>query len=323
MFAVYADHAEVDNPLLGLRIGEQPEPEVPEGWVRVRVSHASLNRHDLFTLRGITAHPEGIRFPIILGNDGAGTLEDGIPVVIYPVMGSDDWRGDETLDPGWDILSEFVPGTFADYVAVPKRNVITLPEGISALDASVLGTAWLTAYRALFTKSGLRPGDTLLVQGASGGMATALIQLGRAAGFEVWATSRSAEGRELAERLGAHRTFSPSDKLPRKTQAVVDNVGAQSWEQSIASVARGGTVVITGRTTGGEVKLSLLPIIADQITVCGSIMGTLQDMKNMIDFLAGSGIKPEVGCVLPMERAEEAFRAMWDGETHGKTVLTR
>ena len=99
MFAVYATHAAPDDPLAALRIGEQPEPSVPEGWVRVKISHASLNRHDLFTLRGISGHPEGITYPIILGNDAAGTLDDGTPVVIYPVMGSDDWRGDETLDP--------------------------------------------------------------------------------------------------------------------------------------------------------------------------------------------------------------------------------
>src|SRR5207245_1604854 len=118
---------------------------------------------------------EPISFPMILGNDGAGTLDDGTPVVIYPVLGSSDWRGDETLDPDWHILSEFVQGTFADYVAVPRRNAIPLPDGLSALHASVLGTAWLTAYRSLFTKSGLQAGQTLLVQGASGGMSTALI----------------------------------------------------------------------------------------------------------------------------------------------------
>jgi NADPH:quinone reductase-like Zn-dependent oxidoreductase len=323
MFAVYADHADADNPLAALRIGAQPELEVPEGWLKVKVTHASLNRHDLFTLRGISGHPEGIRFPIILGNDGAGTLEDGTPIVIYPVMGSDDWRDDETLDPCWHIFSEFVPGTFADYVAVPKRNAIVLPDGISPLDASVLGTAWLTAYRALFTKSGLKPGETLLVQGASGGMSTALIQLGRAAGFEVWATSRNTRGRELAEKLGAHRTFDTNGKLPRKVRAVVDNVGLASWAHSMASVARGGTIIITGGTTGFELTLPLIPMLVDQITVCGSIMGTLQDMKNMISFIVGAGIKPEIGQILPMERAEEAFRAMWEGNTLGKTVFIR
>jgi NADPH:quinone reductase-like Zn-dependent oxidoreductase len=123
-------------------------------------------------------------------------------------MGSGDWRGDETLDPGWHIPSEFIHGTFADYAVVPKRNAVPLPAGLSPLSASVLGTAWLTAYRALFTRSGLRAGDTVLIQGATGGMATALIQLGRAAGFEVWATSRTEGGRTRATALGAHRTFS-------------------------------------------------------------------------------------------------------------------
>ena len=168
MFAIYATQAAPDDPLSALVVGELPQPAVREGWVRVKISHASLNRHDLFTLRGITAHPEGISFPMILGNDGVGTLDDGTPVVIYPVLGNDDWRDDETLDPHWNIFSEFAPGTFADFIAVPKRNAIPLPSGISALHASVLGTAWLTAYRALFTKSGLQPGQTLLVQGSSG-----------------------------------------------------------------------------------------------------------------------------------------------------------
>src|ERR1700737_3021904 len=225
MFAAYCQKPHSDDPMAGLVLGDRPEPKIPEGWVRVKVSHASLNRHDIFTLRGITSHAEGITYPMILGNDGAGTLDDGTPVVIYPVMGSDDWRGDETLDPHWHIFSEFVQGTFADYVAMPKRNAIPLPEGISALKASVLGTAWLTASRALFTRSRIQPGQTLLAQGASGGMSTALIQLGRAAGFEVWSTSRHDEGRALAEKLGAHRTFASNDQLPHKAQAVVDNIG--------------------------------------------------------------------------------------------------
>jgi len=119
MLAIYAEKANPDDPMAALVVGHRPEPEIPEGWLRVKVSHASLNRHDIFTLRGITAHPEGISFPMILGNDCAGTLDDGTPVVIYPLMGSADWHGDETLDPYWHIFSEFVQGTFADYVAVP------------------------------------------------------------------------------------------------------------------------------------------------------------------------------------------------------------
>lgn len=323
MLAVYATHAAPEDPLSALKVGERPEPEVPAGWVRVKVSHASLNRHDLFTLQGISGHPEGIPYPIILGNDAAGTLDDGTPVVIYPVMGSNDWRGDETLDPGWNIPSEFIHGTFADYAVVPKRNAMSLPRNLSPLHASVLGTAWLTAYRALFTKSGLRAGETVLIQGATGGMATALIQLGRAAGFEVWATSRSAEGRAQAEALGAHRSFSASEPLPRKVPAVIDNVGADSWAHSLLSLARGGTLVTVGGTTGFDVPLNLLTVIPDQLTITASIMGTRKDMEDMIRLIAQSGIEPEIGTVLPMDRAEEGFRVMWEGKTHGKTVFIR
>jgi NADPH:quinone reductase-like Zn-dependent oxidoreductase len=323
MFAVYATHAAPDDPLSALEIGERSEPDVPAGWVRVKITHASLNRHDLFTLRGISGHPEGITYPIILGNDAAGTLEDGTPVIIYPVMGSDDWRGDETLDSCWHIPSEFIHGTFADHAVVPRRNAIPLPESLSPLHASVLGTAWLTAYRALFTQSGLRAGDAVLIQGATGGMATALIQLGRAAGFEVWATSRTEEGQTQARTLGAHRSFPSGEALPRKVRAVIDNIGSASWAHSISSLSRGGTLVTTGGTTGFEVPLNLLPMISDQLTVTGSIMGTLDDMKKMINLMARAGIEPEIGAVLPMERAEEAFRAMWEGKTHGKTVFTR
>jgi NADPH:quinone reductase-like Zn-dependent oxidoreductase len=323
MLAVYATHAAPDDPLSALKVGERPDPDVPEGWVRVKVSHASLNRHDLFTLLGVSGHPEGITYPIILGNDAAGTLDDGTPVVIYPLMGGDDWRGDETLDPGWHIPSEFVHGTFADYATAPRRNVIPLPENLSPLHASVLGTAWLTAYRALFTKSGLRPGETVLVQGATGGMATALIQLGRAAGFEVWVTSRSEDGRARAEALGAHRSFAPDETLPRKVPAVIDNVGAASWAHSLSSLARGGMLVTVGGTTGLDVPLSLLRVIADQLTITGSIMGTRKDMEDMMRLIVRTGIEPEIRAVLPMERAEEGFRAMWEGRTHGKTVFTR
>jgi len=323
MFAVYADHANFDDPMATLRIGERPEPKLRNGWVRVKITHASLNRHDLFTMRGISGHPEGITFPMVLGNDGAGLLDDGTPVVIYPMMGSEDWRDDETLDPHWHIPSEFEQGTFADYAVVPRRNAVVVPEGLSLLHASVLGTAWLTAYRALFTKSGLHAGQTLLVQGSSGGMSTALIQLGRAAGFEVWATTRNDKGREIAERLGAHRVFAANEKLPRTVQAVVDNVGPASWEHTMASVSRGGTIVVTGVTTGFEAKLPLIPMLTEQITITGSIMGTLQDMKDMMSLIVRSGIVPEIGTVVPMEHATEVIRGMWEGKTHGKAVFTR
>lgn len=323
MFAVYAKEANIENPLSSVIVGERPDPMVKEGWVRVKVTHASLNRHDIFTLRGLTAQEQPIPFPMILGNDGAGLLDDGTPVVLYPVMGTDNWRGDETIDPQWHILSELVPGTMADYVAVPKRNAVPIPDGLSPLNASLLGTAWLTAYRSLFTKSRLIPGQTLLVQGASGGMSTALIQMGRAAGFEVWVTTRNDEGAAIAERLGANRIFRHGDPLPRRVDAVVDNIGAATWADSLNAVKRGGVLVINGITTGHLAETDLLRIFVEQIDIRGTIMGTLEEMEAMMQFVIRNRIKPEVGSVIPMTGAREAIRDMIEGRTRGKTVFTR
>ena len=143
------------------------------------------------------------------------------------------------------------------------------------------------------------------------------------AGVEVWATSRTEEGRAKARALGACECFPSNEPLPRKVTTVIDSVGSASWAHSILSLARGGTLVTVGGTSGFEVPLSLLPVIADQLTITGSIMGTLEDMKNMMNLIAQARIKPEIGAVLPMERADEAFRAMWEGTTRGKTVFTR
>ncbi|WP_372192061.1 zinc-binding dehydrogenase [Xanthomonas axonopodis pv. desmodiigangetici] len=323
MFAVYAKEANVDDPLASVVVGERPEPIVQEGWVRVKVTHASLNRHDIFTLRGMTSQEQPIPFPMILGNDAAGVLEDGTPVVLYPVLGSDDWKGDETLDPHWHVISELVPGTMADYVAVPKRNAVPIPDGLSPLHASLLGTAWLTAYRSLFTKSRLIPGQTLLVQGASGGMSTALIQMGRAAGFEVWVTTRNDEGAAIAERLGANRVLRHREALPCRVDAVVDNIGAATWADSLKAVKRGGVLVINGITTGNIAETDVLRIFVEQIDIRGTIMGTLEEMKAMMQFVIRNNIAPEVGAVVPMTEARDAIRNMIDGRTRGKTVFTR
>src|SRR5690349_18642411 len=151
MFAVYAAEPNADAPLDSLTVGERPDPEVPEGWVKVRVTAASLNMHDLWTLRGVGIKPE--QFPMILGCDGAGTLSDGTEVVLHSIIGDPSWSGDETLDPKRTLLTEKYQGAMADHVVVPKRNAIPKPEGITASQAAVMGTAWLTAYRMLFTKS--------------------------------------------------------------------------------------------------------------------------------------------------------------------------
>jgi hypothetical protein len=217
LFAVYAAEGRPDDPLSALKIGERPRPEVPGKHVAVNVRAASLNMHDLRTLRGvgISSH----MFPMTLGMDGAGVTDDGREVVIHSVIPSTGWQGDETLDPRRSILSERYQGTFADRVIVPESNILPKLPAMSFNEAACMGTAWLTAYRMLFVKSGLRPGQTILVQGSSGGVPTALVQLARATGFRVWATGRTAEKRTLAIDLGAHATFEPGARLPERVAA--------------------------------------------------------------------------------------------------------
>src|SRR5258708_2180595 len=123
--------------------------------------------------------------------------------------------------------------------------------------------------------------------------------------------------------LGAHESFPSNEALPRKGLVGIDKGGAESWAHSMSSLARGGTLVILGGTTGFDVALNLLPVFADQLTITGSIMGTLKDMEDMVRLIALAGIEPEIGSVVLMERAEEGFRAMWQGKTRGKTVFTR
>jgi NADPH:quinone reductase-like Zn-dependent oxidoreductase len=320
MFAVYAAAPNPDAPLDALVVGERPEPEVPDGWVPVHVEAASLNMHDLWTLRGVGIKKE--QFPMILGCDGAGRLDDGSEVVIYPVFGDASIAGDETLDPRRHMLTERHQGTFADVVVIPARSAVPRPAGLSAAQAAVMGTAWLTAYRMLFVKSGLRPGQTMLVQGASGGVATALVQLGRAAGMQVWVTGRSEEKRALAQRLGAHAVFPSGERLPARVDAVFETVGDATWAHSMRALRPGGVIVVSGATSGANPSADLQRLFFLQLRVVGSTMGTRDELADLLTFVTNAGIQPEIGLELPLERAEEGFRAMEAGDTGGKIVFT-
>ena len=321
MFAVYAAEPSPDAPLDALVVGERPDPEVPDGHVAVHVEAGSLNAHDLWTLRGVGIKPE--QFPMILGCDGAGRLDDGTAVVLYPVIGDPGLVGDETLDPRRSLLTERLQGTFADVVVVPQRNVLPRPEGLSAAQAAVMGVAWLTAYRMLFVRSGLRPGQTMLVQGASGGVSTALVQLGRAAGMRVWVTGRSDQKRALASELGAHATFAAGERLPERVDAVFETVGDATWKHSMRALKPGGTIVVSGATSGPNPGADLQRLFFLQLRVIGSTMGTRAELADLLAFVATAGITPAIGLELPLTAAEEGFRALEAGETNGKIVFTR
>ncbi|GIH52267.1 NADPH:quinone reductase [Microbispora rosea] len=319
MFAVTATQFDPDDPIKCLTFGDHPEPVVPEGWTTVTVRAAALNHHDLWTLKGVGISQE--RLPIVLGCDAAGVDEDGNEVIVHSVIGTP-VDGDETLDPARSLLSEKYDGTFAEKVAVPRRNLVPKPAAISFEEAACLPTAWLTAYRMIFDKAGLEPGSTILVQGAGGGVATALIALGRAGGFRVWATSRSQDKRERALALGADRVFETGARLPERVDAVMETVGEATWKHSLSSLRPGGRIVTCGATSGMVAATQLAQVYFLQKSIIGSTMGTREQLARLAVFLEQTGVRPMIDRVLPLAEAEEGFAAMHRGEVFGKVVFT-
>jgi NADPH:quinone reductase-like Zn-dependent oxidoreductase len=320
MRAVYAESFNPDDPLAGLVVGERPDPEPPEGWTRVAVRAASLNHHDLWTLRGVGIKAE--QLPMTLGCDAAGIDEStGAEVVVHSVINSPDWDGDETEDPGRSLLSERHQGSLADYVVVPKRNVVPKPDDFSFAEAACLSTAWLTAYRMLFVKSGLRPGQSVLVQGATGGVASACITMARAAGYRVFATARTPEKEATARELGAHETFPSGARLPVKVDAVMETVGAATYEHSARALRPGGRIVISGATSGANPPADLNRFFFLQLQLVGSTMGTKAELRDLIAFLHATGVRPHIDRVIPMEQVADGLRAMQSGDLVGKIVL--
>jgi len=322
MFAVYADSFSSDDPLSGLKLGDRPDPVAEDGWTTIDVKAAALNHHDLWSLQGVGLKQEAL--PMILGCDAAGLDEDGNEVVVHAVVSDPSWRGDETLDPKRSLLSERYQGTLADKVVVPTRNVVPKPSSLSFEEAACLPTAWLTAYRMLFTQGGLKPGDSVLVQGAGGGVATALIALGRAAGLRVYATSRDETKRKRAVELGAHEAFESGARLPARVDAVMETVGKATWSHSVKSLRPGGTLVVSGATSGANPdNAELTRVFFLQLRVIGSTMGTRDELASLTELLDVSGVRPVIDQVLPMEKARDGFAAMAGGDVFGKIVFTR
>ncbi len=321
MLCVSAVRIDRDDPLSGLDIADRREPEPPPGWTTVTVRAAALNHHDLWTLRGVGIKEE--QLPIVLGCDCSGVDADGNEVIVHAVIGDPDaGEGDETLDPRRSLLSERFDGTFAERVAVPRRNLVPKPAELSFEEAACLPTAWLTAYRMLFTKSGVRPGGTVLVQGAGGGVATAIVVLARAAGFRVWVTTRDEAKRARALDLGADAAFASGTRLPERVDAVLETVGAATWDHSLRSLRPGGRIVVSGATSGPTPSAELNRVFFQQLSVVGSTMGTRTELAQLAQLCATRGLRPVIDRVLPLSSARDGFAAMAAGDVFGKIVFS-
>ncbi len=346
MHAAYAARTDRENPVAALEVGQRPRAEPPPGWALVRMAAASLNHHDIWTLRGISSRP--VEPPHIIGCDVAGTVAgygpdrpDGAPaegtrVVAHSVIGcgrcSACQDGDPLFCKDFAMLSEGpYQGTLAEYVPVPVGNLIPLPDSLDFVEAACLPTAYLTAYRMLFTRANLTPGDTVLIQGASGGVATAAILLSRAAGVRAIATSRDEQHRGVAVELGAAAAIGTDREASKQlagltggrgVDAVIETVGEATWEFSLRAVRIDGTVVVAGATSGPNPPAQLNRVFWRHTRILGSTMGTRAELLKLVAMAAAGTLKPLVSQTFPLARARDAVELLAAGEQRGKVVVT-
>jgi NADPH:quinone reductase-like Zn-dependent oxidoreductase len=320
MLAAVCARISPDDPVAGLDVVDVPEPVVPAGWEVVEVRAAALNHHDIWSLRGVGVTADAL--PIVLGTDAAGVTADGREVVVHAVLGSAAPGEDETFSSDFHVFTERgVNGTLAPRLAAPSRNLVPKPAGLSFAEAACLPTAYLTAYRMLFTRARLQPGQSVLVQGAGGGVATAAILLGRAAGLAVYVTSRSEEKRERALALGAVGAVEPGGRLPERVDAVLETVGKATWDHSLKSLRPGGTVVVAGATSGPDPSADLARMFWRQLSVVGSSMGTVAELGRLCSLIQQTGVKPLVDSEHALAEAREAFARLEAGAEFGKIVV--
>ena len=312
MRAAYATTTDPDSPLKALTVADVPEPAQPEGWAVVEVRAASLNHHDLWSLRGVGLPAD--RLPMILGCDAAGVDADGNEVVVYPVV-------EDKADPrGYSLLSERFPGTFAERVAVPRENLVPKPTGVSFLDAACLPTAWLTAYSMLTGRGRVDEASSVLVQGAGGGVATAAVALAVAMGKRVYVTSRDPGKRERIASLGA-TAVEPGARLPERVDVVIESVGAPTFDHSMKCAAPGARIVVCGATGGHQATIDLRRVFAMQLEILGSTMGSRAELVGLLEFLGTHDVRPVIDSTYGFTAIADAFAHLESGDVFGKVAV--
>src|SRR5215467_3843048 len=317
MRAAYASAFNEPDPLAALVVGDLPEPATPDDWVTVEVRASALNHHDLWSLRGVGLAAE--QLPMVLGCDASGIDPDGNEVLLHAVIADPDIP-DETLDPKRTLLSEKYPGTLAEHVSVPRRNLVPKPPELSFAEAACLPTAWLTAYRMLRVRGRLPEGGSVLVQGAGGGVATAAVVLARALGARVYATSRDASKRARITELGA-TAFEPGARLPERVDVVIETVGEATFDHSLKCAKQGARIVVSGATSGYFPKVDPRRVYFLQLEIVGSTMGTRDELAALATLCVTRGIRPIIDSEYPFQDVRSAFAHLEDGDVFGKVVV--
>lgn len=335
--AVFHEHGGADV----LRIEDIATPVPQPGEVLIRVRAAALNHLDIWTRRGL---PMEITMPHIGGSDIAGVVEavgagvtgvqTGARVVVNPSLscGECAWcrAGEESLCANYQIIGEHTNGGFAEYVSVPALNLFPIPDRYGFDQAAAAPLVFLTAWRALTSKGRVRAGNSVLVTGASGGVATAAVQIARHLGARVYALT-TAENIERVKSLGADVVYDRDavdfsrqiwkDTNKRGVDVVIDSVGEVIWPASVRALARGGRLVVYGATTGYRAELDLRAVFWKQIEVLGTTMSNRSEFEEVMRLVFSGSLKPVVDTVMPLSEIRTAHERLERGEQFGKIVL--
>ncbi len=326
-----------------LNLADIPAPNPGPGEVLLKVHAAALNHLDIWVRKGRPGVT--LNFPHVLGSDAAGTiaaLGDGVTgvaigdeVVLDPGLSCGACeaclRGEQSECATYTILGMGRPGTFAEYVVVPAKNLLPKPAHLSWEEAAALPLAYATAWRMLFTRANLGAGEKLLIHGIGGGVALAALQLARAAGAEVIVTSSSQDKLDRAKALGAqHAELYGGGDLAKRILAhtggrgvdvVLDAVGAATWPINIEATRKGARIVHCGVTTGAAVEANISAIYWKQLSILGSTMASHEDFRRLLTAVSATGLKPVIDHVFPLAEAQAAQRRMEEGGQFGKIVL--
>ena len=226
------------------------------------------------------------------------------------------------LDPDRALVSERFPGSFAEYTIVPTRNLVPKPAFMTMVEAGCITVAWTTAFRMLFTRGHAEPGETVLIQGAGGGVATAAAALARAAGLRVVVTSRSADEREPALAAGAHEAVEAGARLSSPVDLVIETVGEATWKHSLRSVRPGGRIVVSGATTGSDPSADLARVFYRQISIIGVSGASRVETEQLLRFMEAADLHPVVDSVFPFEEIHAAFERTQQPDLYGKVLVS-
>jgi NADPH:quinone reductase-like Zn-dependent oxidoreductase len=311
-----------------------PIPIAGPGEVRVRVLAASLNHLDLFVLKGLPGAT--IQPPWIMGADAVGILDGTDDLVVVNPGISDGTceycrRGEQSLCVRFRLLGEHLPGTIAEYIVVPERNVARIPRDSPIPQAAAFTLPTLTAWRMLVTRAQLRPEENVLIQGIGGGVALAALQISKLIGAQVWVTSSSDEKLARARELGAdetlnYRTTDVAREIRARTgkrgvDVVVDSVGESTWAASLGALAKSGRLVTCGATSGAIVPTDVRRLFWNQWTILGSTMGNDDEFIAVTSELRAGRLLPPVDSVFDITQGREAFARLESGAQFGKVVV--